>query len=81
MIAGQEISLKKLTIIKNNKFDIVRNSEWIISKNKTKVWAYGPSQNNLYLKMLKYGNILSTSVHLLKKILKKKIMLNQNKNL
>ncbi len=67
--------------IKNNKFDVVCNSEWIISKNKTKVWAYGPSQNNLYLKMLKYGNILSTSASSVKKkfLKKEKIMFNQNK--
>ena len=57
------------------------NSEWIISKSKKKIWSYGPTQNNFYLKMLKYGNLVSTSASSVKKqfLIKEKIFFNQNK--
>lgn len=57
-------------IIKNNKIDVLCHDEKIYysSNNKFgKTMSYGPYENNFYLKMLLYGNRISTSAVTIRK--------------
>ena len=69
--------------IKYNNIDVICNDEWIIKKNKKKIWSYGPDKKNLYLHMLSHGNQLSTSATSVNKdfIKKNKIFFNESRKM
>ena len=63
---------KKISFLKNNisyKFDLYCNAEKIINldNGSSKVWKYGPFENNFYEIMLKDGNRFSTSASVVKR--------------
>ena len=82
--SDDEWSKNKLKLTREKikkKIDVICNDEWIISEKKIKVWSYGPDEIKFHKRLLKYGNVLSTSASTVKKefLTKNKIKFNQNK--
>tara|TARA_B100000963_G_scaffold139874_1_gene121798 strand:- start:210 stop:1082 length:873 start_codon:yes stop_codon:yes gene_type:complete len=74
---------EKIDFLKKNisdDFDLFCNAEKIVNldNGSTKIWKYGPVENNFYEKMLKNGNRFSTSASIVKKSFLEKNHLNFN---
>ena len=77
----------KIEFLNNNldsNFDIACNSERIVNldNGKSKIWRYGPSEKNIYKKMLLNGNRFVTSASVIKRdfVIKNNIFFNERKD-
>ena len=68
----------------DDSYPVVCTNELVVDKikNKKKVWKYGPYNNSFYKTLLKYGNRISTSAAIVKKIFldENKIYFDENKD-